>query len=127
MIPNQILDQIPGKCAVGMVLALASDDDGAVMEVKWCNKAFTKISGYSFDDAVGQRGTILIGQDTEKGKHLFIIEKLMNWEQFSVTVQNNRKNGEHIWQEMNWVPLSQDRQHGNGTALSTPFLRLCWT
>ncbi len=112
MIPSQILDQVPDKCAVGIVLALASDEDGAVMEVKWCNKAFTKITGYSFAEAVGKRGTILIGEDTEKGKHLLIIEKLMNWEQFSVTVHNNRKGGARYWHEMSWVPLS-DSETGN--------------
>ena len=112
MIPSQILDQVPDKCTVGIVLALASDEDGAVMEVKWCNKAFTKITGYSFAEAVGKRGTILIGEDTEKGKHLLIIEKLMNWEQFSVTVHNNRKGGARYWHEMSWVPLS-DSETGN--------------
>lgn len=106
MIPSQILDQVPTKCTVGFVLALASNDDGAIMEVQWCNKAFTKITGYEFADAVGQRGTILIGEDTEKEKHLLIIEKLMNWEQFSVTIRNNRKGGELYWQEMSWTPLS---------------------
>ncbi len=94
MIPKQIFDQIPHRCAEGLVLALASEEDGAVMEIRWCNKAFTRISGYDAREAVGQRGTLLIGQDTEKGKHLRIIEKLMNWEQFTLTILNNRKNGE---------------------------------
>ena len=118
MIPDQIFSQIPGKCAAGVVLALASDDDGAVMEVKWCNKAFTTITGYEASEAVGQRGTILIGQDTEKGKHLLIIEKLMNWEQFTLTVLNNRKDGELYWQEMSWEPLS-DSESGSRWWLCT--------
>ena len=106
MVPKQIFDQIPDRCAEGLILALASESDGAVMVLHWCNRAFTRITGYTAEEAMGQRGTILIGQDTEKGKHLRIIEKLMNWEQFSETVLNNRKNGELYWQEMNWVPLS---------------------
>lgn len=106
MVPKQIFDQIPDRCSEGLILALASESDGAVMVLHWCNRAFTRITGYSAEEAIGQRGTILIGRDTEKGKHLRIIEKLMNWEQFSETVLNNRKNGEPYWQEMNWVPLS---------------------
>ena len=106
MIPKQIFNQIPDRCAEGLVLAVANESDGAVMVLQWCNKAFSKMTGYTFAEAVGQRGTILIGQDTEKSKHLRIIEKLMNWEQFSLTVLNNRKNGELYWQNMSWVPLS---------------------
>ena len=109
MIPSRIIEQVPGACAAGIVLALASDEDGAVMEVKWCNKAFTKITGYEAEEVIGQRGTILIGPDTEKGKHLLIIEKLMNWEKFSVTIHNNRKDGELYWQEMSWVPLTDEK------------------
>ena len=106
MIPTQIFNQVPERCAEALVLALACESDGAVMELKWCNKAFTKITGYDAAEAIGQRGTILIGQDTEKGKHLRIIENLMNWEQFSLSVLNNRKNGEIYQQDMSWVPLS---------------------
>jgi diguanylate cyclase (GGDEF)-like protein len=112
MIPTQIYNQVPERCTEGLVLALASETDGAVMVLKWCNKPFTKITGYDAADAIGQRGTLLIGQDTEKGKHLRIIENLMNWEHFSLTVLNNRKNGEIYRQKMNWVPLS-DAESGD--------------
>ena len=64
------------------------------MELQWCNKAFTRITGYEAAEAVGQRGTILIGPDLEQGVHLYIIEKLMSWESFSTKALNNRKNGE---------------------------------
>lgn len=106
MIPPQIFDQISEKCTEGLALALASNDDGAVMELQWCNRAFTKITGYELAEVVGQRGTILIGPNMEQGKHLVIIEKLMNWEQFSLKVLNSRKDGQPYWQQMNWTPLS---------------------
>ncbi|MEM9578087.1 MAG: EAL domain-containing protein [Pseudomonadota bacterium] len=106
MIPPQIFNQINDKCSEGLALALASDDDGAVMEFQWCNKAFSKITGYSPSEAIGQRGTILIGADMEQGLHLFIIEKLMKWENFSTKSLNNRKNGETYRQRMSWTHLS---------------------
>ncbi|QJF51955.1 putative bifunctional diguanylate cyclase/phosphodiesterase [Roseobacter ponti] len=112
MIPAQIFNQIKDKCTEGLVLALASEDDGAVMEVRWCNRAFTGITGYDFSEALGQRGTVLIGPDLEQGVHLFIIEKLMNWENFSIRTRNNRKNGELYRQRMTWTHLS-DPDTGN--------------
>ncbi|MEM6577642.1 MAG: EAL domain-containing protein [Pseudomonadota bacterium] len=112
VIPDQIFRQIDEKSTEGLVLTLASDDDGAVMEVQWCNTAFTRITGYSESETLGQRGTILIGQDLEQGVHLFIIEKLMNWENFSVQTLNNRKDGESYFQRMNWSHLT-DPDTGN--------------
>ncbi len=112
MIPTQILNQVNDRCTEGLALALASNDDGAVMELKWCNKAFSRITGYEATEAVGQRGTILIGQDMGQDIHLYIIEKLMNWENFSTKSLNNRKNGETYWQRMSWVHLS-DSETGN--------------
>ncbi len=112
MIPAQIFNQINDKCTEGLALALASDDDGAVMVFQWCNKAFSKITGYDSSETVGQRGTILIGPDLEQGIHLYIIEKLMNWENFSTKALNNRKNGETYWQRMSWSHLS-DPETGN--------------
>ncbi|SMY10099.1 Cyclic di-GMP phosphodiesterase Gmr [Flavimaricola marinus] len=82
------------------------------MVLQWCNKAFTKITGYSAAEAIGQRGTILIGPDLEQGVHLYIIEKLMNWENFSTKAMNNRKNGELYRQRMSWSHLS-DPATGN--------------
>lgn len=106
MIPAQIFDQVTDKCTEGLALALASHDDGAIMEFKWCNKAFAKITGRTTSEVIGQRGTILVGPNTPQGKHLRIIEKLMNWEHFFIKVLNNRKNGEPYWQKMSWFPLS---------------------
>jgi len=110
-VPQEIVAQIPLKCQEGVALSLASDADGAVMVFKWCNNAFTTITGHAEDEVIGQRGTILIGKDTEQGKHLFIIDKLMNWENFSVKTQSNRKDGTPYWVKMSWTPLSD--QSGN--------------
>lgn len=112
MIPAQILNQVNERCTEGLALALASNDDGAVMEIQWCNKAFSHITGYDVEEAVGQRGTILIGKDMGQDTHLYIIEKLMGWENFSTKSRNNRKNGQVYLQRMSWIHLS-DPETGN--------------
>lgn len=112
MIPSHILNQVHESCSEGLALLLASNDDGAVMHLQWCNKAFTKVTGYSAAEAMGQRGTILIGPNMEQGVHLYIIEKLMHWENFSAKALNNRKNGEIYTQRMTWTHLS-DSETGN--------------
>lgn len=105
-IPTTLLDQVSDKASEGLALARAHDADGAVMVFEWCNAAFCKITGHEQSNVVGQRATILIGPDLEQEKHLTIIEKLMNWECFSISVLNNRKSGEPIWMQINWTPMS---------------------
>jgi len=106
LIPKQIFDQVADKSTEGLALASASDTDGAIMYLQWCNKAFTRITGYEPHEIVGQRGTILIGPKMSQGHHLLIIDKLMNWESFSINVMNNRKDGATYWHKMSWEPLS---------------------
>ncbi|MEM1341106.1 MAG: EAL domain-containing protein [Pseudomonadota bacterium] len=106
VIPTQIVKQITGKCTEGLVLALASNEDGAVMELRWCNRAFTRITGYTLEEVKGQRGTLLIGPAMEQGDHLQIIEQLMNWEDFSIKVVSNSKSGQPVWQKMSWAHLT---------------------
>jgi diguanylate cyclase (GGDEF)-like protein/PAS domain S-box-containing protein len=106
VIPTTILDQLSDNSTEGLALARASNRDGAVMEFRWCNKTFCRITGYHAEEVIGQRGTLLIGKDMDQGDHLKIIEDLMNWERFSIHVQSNRKNGEKYRQRMTWTPLS---------------------
>lgn len=105
-VPPGLLEQLPLKCSEGLGLALADDDDGAVMVFHWCNRAFCDITGHAPEEVIGRRGTILIGRDMEQGTHLLIIDRLMRWERFAVTTTTNRKSGAPIRVRMTWTPLS---------------------
>lgn len=108
VIPSGIVNQIAEKATEGLVLALASREDGAVMRVKWCNQMFCRITGYSRTEVVGQRGTVLIGKNVAQGDHLQIIENLMDWRDFSIVVENNRRDGTTYLQRMSWTHLSDE-------------------
>jgi diguanylate cyclase (GGDEF)-like protein/PAS domain S-box-containing protein len=105
-VPDRLFCQLPSKSSEGLGLALADNEDGAVMVFQWCNRVFCETTGYSPDDVIGRRGTILIGRDMEQGMHLLIIDKLMNWEKFSVRTITNRRSGEPYLVRMTWTPLS---------------------
>lgn len=112
MISSRILEQLPFKCEEGLGLALASDDDGAVMVFHWCNKPFFQVIGLDETDVIGQRATIFVGPEMDQGAHLLTIDKLMRWEHFSVKVRLTKKNGEPVWVTMTWTPLT-DPENGN--------------
>lgn len=110
--PKSILEQVPLKSSEGLALALASSQDGAVMVLKWCNLAFSRITGFEVQEVIGRRGTIIIGRDMDQATHLLIIDKLMSWEAFSVTTRTNRKDGGQLYVRITWAPLS-DPLSGN--------------
>lgn len=112
MISSRILEQVPFKCEEGLGLALASDDDGAVMVFHWCNRPFFQVMGLDEADVIGQRATIFVGPDMDQSTHLLTIDKLMRWEHFSVRVQLTKKSGEPVWVTMTWTPLT-DPENGN--------------
>ena len=105
-IPEDIKREFRAKNAQGLALALASREDGAVMELKWCNPTFSNITGLEFEEILGQRGTILIGNDMEQDAHLRLIEQLMRWEQFSIVSHNTKKCGTKYLHKMSWFPLT---------------------
>ncbi len=112
MISSRLLEQVPSKCEEGLGLALASDDDGAVMVFHWCNKPFFQVMGFDKADVIGQRATIFVGPDMDQSAHLLTIDKLMRWEHFSVKVRLTKKNGEPVWVSMTWTPLT-DPENGS--------------
>ncbi|MEX3016010.1 EAL domain-containing protein [Gymnodinialimonas hymeniacidonis] len=106
MISPRLLEQVPSKCKEGLGLALASDDDGAVMVFHWCNKSLVRIMGFDQADVIGQRATIFVSPDMDQSAHLLTIDKLMRWEHFSVMVRLYKKNGDPVWVTMTWTPLT---------------------
>ncbi len=112
MISFRLLEQVPSKCEEGLGLALASDDDGAVMVFHWCNRPFLQVMGFEEADVIGHRATIFVSPDMDQSTHLLTIDKLMRWEHFSVKVQLSKKNGVPIWVTMTWTPLT-DPENGS--------------
>ncbi|MEJ6394411.1 EAL domain-containing protein [Gymnodinialimonas sp. 2305UL16-5] len=76
------------------------------MHFLWANERFCRTLGYRSEKLLGSRGTILIGANMSQATHLYIIERLMSWEEFSVSTPTNMQDGTPIQVEMCWTPLS---------------------
>ncbi len=100
-----LIPQIAERTHEALALAKADPSDGAVMHFQWCNAAFSAMTGFALEDIHGCRAITLVGPDMDQGEHLWIIEKLMNWESFSIELCNNTKTGQTQWQRMSWTYL----------------------
>ena len=80
--------------------------------IQWVNKGFTRTTGYSFDEAVGQMpGDILNAPDTSAHAIADIAQAVQNLRPYRGEILNQRKDGTLIWVEVNLVPV-QDEELG---------------
>lgn len=74
--------------------------------ITWINDAFTRMTGYTAEEAIGKKTSeLLSGPDTVETTIQFLQEQFSTGESFQVEVINYRKNGEKFWSELYGQPL----------------------
>lgn len=74
-------------------------------EIVYVNKAFTDLTGYSFDEAIGKNPRMLQKGDVNPETKSIIREALKNQQSTRVTIRNYSKEGVGYWLEMSILPL----------------------
>lgn len=82
---------------------ILSDADGRIL---WVNEAFSRINGYSADEAVGQSPADLLNSPRASPQASFQIEAAKRQgRKLRIEVLNARKDGSDIWMETSIVPI----------------------
>jgi len=77
--------------------------------IAWVNNAFSRITGYLPEEAIGQRpGDLLNGPETDPGVVAALNDAIARGIPFRGEIQNRTKSGETIWIETNQVPVIDD-------------------
>ena len=74
--------------------------------VVYCNKAFTRNTGYTPDDILGKTPRILQGPGTCRATLDKLRRKLKGWREVRVELLNYRKDGTEFWIELNIRPVA---------------------
>lgn len=74
-------------------------------EIVYVNKAFTELTGYSQQEAIGQTPRILQGDDTDEDSKQHIRIALEKKQPIRLTIKNYSKYGEEYWLDLNILPL----------------------
>lgn len=95
---------------------IAQETENAVLLVTpdrkttWVNAAFTRMTGYTFDEIVGKKpASLLEGPETDPAIEKLIEENYRKKIPFQFEVLNYKKNGEPFWSEIHLEPLFDER------------------
>jgi PAS domain S-box-containing protein len=77
--------------------------------ILYVNKAFTKMTGYSLEEAVNKTFRMLQGPKTSSTEIDKIRGVLDRWETIKVELINYRKDGSEFWAECNIVPVADEK------------------
>jgi PAS domain S-box-containing protein len=76
--------------------------------IVWCNKAFTRMTGYSFEEIQGKTPRILQGPDTDQKTLEKIRHALKNWQKVRVELKNYTKSGRPFWVDLGIQPVTDE-------------------
>lgn len=81
-------------------------------QISWVNEAFTRITGFSREEAIGQfPGKLLNDEETSDQTTQAIANNVQQGRPIRTEILNRRKDGRKIWVETNIVPIGK----GDGT------------
>ncbi|RJK94722.1 SpoIIE family protein phosphatase [Vallicoccus soli] len=91
-----------GSIDISFTIADPHQDD---MPLVWVNQAFTRVTGYGFDEVVGHNCRFLQGPDSDRGVVAQLRAALVERRSVTVTLLNYRKNGSPFWNEISMSPI----------------------
>ena len=92
-----------------VLVSEASAQDPLGARIVYVNEAFTRMSGYSPEDAVGRTPRILFGPKTDRGQLDQVRAAVSRSEPIRVELINYRKDGSEYWVDVNFVPIANER------------------
>lgn len=79
-------------------------------KIEWVNDAFTRITGFEFDEAVGRSpGSLLHGKNTDRNVVRLMRQKMKKQESFECELLKYTKSGQFFWVEIQGQPLFDAR------------------
>ncbi len=74
-------------------------------EITHCNPAFVRVSGYGYDELIGQPHNIIRHPDMPAEAYKDLWRTIGRGEPWTGLVKNRRKNGDHYWVRANVTPI----------------------
>jgi PAS domain S-box-containing protein len=101
----KLLESVVEKTNDSVIIMSAKEN----LPILYVNEAFTKITGYSSEEAIGQSPIMLSGPKSDAKTVERIISSIINFESSEATVIAYKKNKEEIWVNFTLNPVTNQR------------------
>jgi diguanylate cyclase (GGDEF)-like protein/PAS domain S-box-containing protein len=91
-----------------VLIAEAKSGDHLGGRIVYVNEAFSRMTGYSAEEAVGRTPRILLGPQTDRDQLNQVRQALSGRESVRVELVNYRKDGSAYWVDVNFVPITEE-------------------
>jgi PAS domain S-box-containing protein len=104
----KLLETVISSANDGIIITKANLND-AGPEIIYVNEAFTNISGYTAEEAIGRSPRFLQNEFTKRETLDDLRVALSNGEPFKAELLNQHKNGSNYWLEISIVPVRNNQ------------------
>lgn len=78
------------------------------LRITWVNDSFLRLSGYSWEEVIGNTPRMFQFEKTDRPTARFIKEQVSKGESVTAEILNRGKHGNEYWLQLNIVPLRED-------------------
>lgn len=104
----RLLESVVVNTSEGVIITEGQTIDPPGPRILYVNEAFTKTTGYTAEEIIGQSPRILQGSRTSRQDLDQLREALERQEELEIELINYRKDGSQFWVEMSIAPVFDD-------------------
>lgn len=105
----RLLESVITNTNDAIIITEAEPQEEPGPKILYVNEAFTRMTGYTKEDAIGRSPRFLQGIQSDKKALNKLGESMKKWEPSEVSTINYKKNGEPFWINFKISPVSNER------------------
>src|SRR5690606_3217945 len=105
----KLLQSVVTNTNDAILITEAEPQDEPGPKIVYVNDAFTRMTGYTAEEVIGQSPRLLQGPKTDKKELMRLGKALRNWEPCEATLVNYKKNGEPFWINFSMTPVADEK------------------
>ncbi len=105
----KLLESVVTNTNDSVLITEAEPFDAPDPKIVYVNEAFTRMTGYTADEVIGQTPRILQGPKSDRQELAKLKTSLKKWEPCEITTINYKKNGEEFWVNFSVSPVANEK------------------